>query len=107
MIGKEKKPDLIFIVLYLFLFLFGLLLTIHVTNEYYNLQAVTKEQLNILNYPEILENALNKLESSPFDIRLDNEALKLSGVYIFCVVIGVAYVKTSKKNIMGARTRFS
>lgn len=100
MIGKEKKPDLIFIVLYLFLFLFGLLLTIHVTNEYYNLQAVTKEQLNILNYPEILENALNKLESSPFDIRLDNEALKLSGVYIFCVVIGVAYVKTSKKKTL-------
>lgn len=100
MIGKEKKPDLIFIVLYLFLFLFGLLLTIHVTNEYYNLQAVTKEQLNILNYPEILENALNKLESSPFDIRLDNETLKLSGVYIFCVVIGVAYVKTSKKKTL-------
>lgn len=100
MIGKEKKPDLIFIVLYLFLFLFGLLLTIHLTNEYYNLQAVTKEQLNILNYPEILENALNKLESSPFDIRLDNEALKLSGVYIFCVVIGVAYVKTSKKKTL-------
>ena len=100
MIGKEKKPDLIFIVIYLFLFGIGLLMTIHVSNEYVTLQASIEEEVSIYNYMDILNNGLSSFEESPFNVEIDKQAMKASAFYIFCVVIGVAYVKTSKKKTL-------
>lgn len=97
-LNKKKKTEPFQLIVYLLLFLIGMLFIAHLENAsniYFSAQSGEPNYIDAISV--ILDNASKNITKSPFEINATVTTLKWCGAYIFLVVFTIYYLKSIER----------